>query len=77
MVQVELLLWSLTATRSEVDMGLYLVKGTIEADNNVSIVYRLVRALHEQDAEEKFRFTYSSYNVIEIDVTREIHINLP
>lgn len=58
-------------------MFLFLVKGTLLEENAEVIVYRLVRASSEEDADQKFRHVYFESNILSVDVTREININLP
>lgn len=58
-------------------MFLFLVKGIFLEENVETTVYRLVRSLNEEEAEQKFRHVYFESNILSVEVTREININLP
>jgi hypothetical protein len=55
----------------------FLVKGIFSIEGSDTTVYRLVVGDNKEDAEAKFRYTYSDQVIIQVEVTDIIHINLP
>jgi hypothetical protein len=58
-------------------LNIFLVKGVFLVEGSETATYRLVYGNNKEDAETKFRYTYSDLDIIQVEVTDIIHINLP
>jgi hypothetical protein len=57
--------------------NIFLIKGVLLIDGVESIQYRLVYGNNKEHAEAQFRYTYSDFEILNLEVSNIIHINLP
>jgi hypothetical protein len=57
--------------------NIFLVKGVFLIDGVESTEYRLVYGNDKDHAEAQFRYTFSGVEIVTVEVTGVININLP